>query len=328
MGAPDRGWWKHGGRGSGREPGRLGHRARPAHRARRRVLRRGGDGSRLAARGADPHPHEPRQARPAGGPARPGPQPVPVRGADRGHPGHPAVRHGRRGDAGRAPEDGPAPSGAQLRLGRRPVADHRHRGDLLLHPGTRRAGPQAPGPAAAREGRDARRAHPGPDLGAGPSAGVAAVPVDQPGGPDPRRRPGRRARGDDRGGAARPGRRSPGAERRRAAHRGRGVQRGQAADPRGAGAPDRGGVPGRGHAAVRGHPDRGRRAVLPLPGLPAVLRRRDRLHPRPGPDRPAVHLPPADRGRDQPAGEIAADEQDRAVGPVGDAPGQGSTSPS
>ncbi len=35
----------------------------------------------------------------------------------------------------------PAPSGSQLGLGVRPVTDHRHRGDLLLHPGPRRTGP-------------------------------------------------------------------------------------------------------------------------------------------------------------------------------------------
>ena len=49
------------------------------------------------------------------------------------------------------------------------------------------------------------------------------------------------------------------------------------ADPRGARAPDGGRVPARGHAADRGGRDRGARPVLPVPGVPGVLRRRDRL---------------------------------------------------
>ena len=225
-----------GGQGSGREPGRLEHRHRPGRRARRRLLRRGGDGPGFAARGPAAQARQAGQARPARSQAGPGPQPVPVRGADRGHPGHPAVRRDRRGDPGRAPEVGPDQAQRGVRGGVCGVADRGDRGDLLLHPGLRRAGPQAAGPAAFRAGVADRRPDAGPHVGAGPPAGLGAVPVHQPDRAAARWRPAGQPGGDDRGGTARPGGQHPGAERRRAADRGRGVRRRETPAPRGAGA--------------------------------------------------------------------------------------------
>src|SRR5438874_2588428 len=93
-----------GGQRSSREPGRLGHRCRAGHRARRRVLRRGGNGPGLAARGAGALDPAAGQARPAGGEAGAGSQPVPVLGPDRRHRGHPAYRRVRRRHPGWRPE--------------------------------------------------------------------------------------------------------------------------------------------------------------------------------------------------------------------------------
>ena len=85
-----------------REPGPLGHSHRPPHRVRGRLLRRRRDGTRLAPRGSGPRDQPARQARAAGRPAGPGPQPLPVRGADRGDRRDAAVRYLRRGHPGRA----------------------------------------------------------------------------------------------------------------------------------------------------------------------------------------------------------------------------------
>ena len=69
----------------------------------------------------------------------------------------------------------------------------------------------------------------------------------------------------------------------------------------------------------RGRGDRPGRAAHPVPGLPGVLRRRDRLRARPRPPRPRRRERARCGSARSPAGEVPADEQDRAVRPVGDA---------
>ncbi len=145
------------------------------------------------------------QARPAGGPAGPGPQPVPVRRPDRRDAGHPAVRRLRRRPAGRQAQDAAVPADA-ARRGHGGLAHRRHAGDLVLHPDLRRAGAQAAGPAAVRAGV---RWPPPRSLD---RLALVATPVVwllsrctnlvvRLVGGDPRGR----ARGDDRRGTARPG---------------------------------------------------------------------------------------------------------------------------
>ena len=197
-----------------------------------------------------------------------------------------------------------------------------HAGHLVLHPGLRGAGAQAAGAAAVGAGVAGRRPGAGPDRDTGQAGGLAAVQVHnlvvQLFGGDPRA--GRGVMTDEELRDLVAG--QPGAERRRAAHRrAKSSTRASARSarcwcrgPRWSSCPP----PCRSREAAE---IVGARPVLPVPGLPGVLRRRDRLRARPGPVRSAAARATAPGRRGAPAGEVPADQQDRAVRAVGDAPG-------
>ena len=116
----------------------------------------------------------------------------------------------------------------------------------------------------------------------------------------------------------------PGAQPGRAGDRGGRLRRGETPAPRGAAAADRGGV--RRPPTSRCSEAAQLAVSVPysrLPGLPGLLRQRDRLRSHPGPARPGLRAPARSPWGRSPAGEVPADQQDRAVRPVGDAPRTG-----
>ena len=163
------------------EQGRPGRHRRPRHHRHRGVLRGLGDGPGLAARGPDQDAGQARQAGPAGGQARAGPEPVLLRRADRRDAGHAGGRRLRRHDA-RGPAEVMADPAAHVAgLGGPGLV---HRGDRLHHllqPDPRRARAQADRAAAGAPAGAAGRAAAGPDRHPGPAGRLAADRDDQPG---------------------------------------------------------------------------------------------------------------------------------------------------